>query len=121
MASASAIAAPAAVIVVGGLAICGAWERGEWTPEQAWNPLTHVKNSTANPPNVIPFPGPKRTPAPPPPPPGGTGRDGACFSAYMACVLADPNNDEHWESCRQAYLNCKNGLPTIFPGGGWVQ
>ena len=70
--------------------------------------------------NVIPFPTSQPIPLPPPPPPGGSGRDGHCFQAYTSCLLSNFNDKDHVERCRQAYLNCKKGFPTIFPGGDWV-
>jgi hypothetical protein len=76
--------------------------------------------ATDGPGRVIPFPGPRPTPMAPPPPPGGGGRDGACYRAYLQCMSAANYETEGMESCRQAYLNCKAGLPTIFPGGEYV-
>ena len=69
----AAAAAPyAAAVVAYGFVLKGAWELGEWTAEQPWNPFTHpaIPDDSYCQPRVIPFPKPqpRSTPLFPPTP-----------------------------------------------------
>ena len=120
--TAAAAAPVAAVVVVGGLAIYGAWQLGEAIADAPWNPFTHPRDLPAYPravpkcdapPTAIPIP------PPPPPPPGDK-----CTDAYEACLgwaLLGSNPTEQRirrRLCRDAYDICKSrpgGVPVRFP------
>jgi hypothetical protein len=78
-ATAAAAAPVVAVVVVGGAAIYGAWQFGEWTARQPWNPFTRPRDLPQ--PRAVPKcdSPPKAIPLPPPPP-----DNDFCYKRWLA-------------------------------------